>query len=1272
MKQYLFALAGVVAATALASDPSPRTGDISLVGFENYTVGQGVAGYDDSGSATQSSPWDGTGDATVRAYASGTAPAANLPPPFADSGEKYLEIDSGSDEVQRNIQGATGDNVYIDTLAQFSVLKAGESAPEASDAKLLLWLQEDIDDGVTTTNLHVRGGYYDDKTPQSDHDYRLDKACEPGAWYRVTIEVYKNILNGFAAERLEWESDDPIAVSGFVIKIDGQEVAAQEAVYDTGILHQLCPDQTGTNPGLDDGLSQGMYDLFSSNKLIPAIGEATATTVSAVAFKGSGAIDNFVVSANDPASFILSWPTNLTKVSYVLGQVGQDPSTSPTKAKGFVAITAAEGTPVTLFGSAGYLTNTVSGTVTAGGELALPPMGIEYFFPQTANAGQDGSAEHPYEIDSENALKALQAAVAAGYGNTSNYVQTADITLTAPWPGIGLPNGKDVYSTTEFNDAAFCGVYDGQNHTISGFQMVGVADNPAGGNEGLDYCGFFNSTYNATIKNLKIEYAGGLFAADTSASTKESGATFVGVAKNSLLQNLTTVAGTVSCSKGFGGICGYTTSGTVIDSCTNNVNMTSLANNKCGGIAMITQGGSAVTITNCQNNGTQTTGSSNSEFGGIVGYVGLDTTIADCETTVGRFLKHQVNTVTMQGVNKGDATVLAYHGAATPGLNFAMVDNGVATFVADNALAAGNTYTVMGPSATATYEFTAPGSISFDTALATPTYAITSSGAAGIPTASTSGTLITYSTGYFPRTATAGQDGSAEHPFEIADEDDLQALQAYVTTTNCTGLAFVQVADIALTAAWPGIGVDAGKDKTAAEYEAGAFSGTYDGGYYTIFNFSMVDGVDYGGLFNSINNATIKNLKMSWGSSTLCSNSSSSGDDTGATFVGTAKGSTLQNLTALAGTVTTVSASKDMAGIVGFVYAGSTIEACTNELNITSFKTSRKCGGIAIITQSGSGNAIFRNCYNSGTVTTPGTAYREGGIVGYVNVATTIDGCENTANVKLFHVEGSPIVTVTGTNKGYAGVVSNDKGVSGLYFATVDGDVATFVADDALALNGEYKVMSTGATATFNFTVPGTISFDTNLVQAVTFAITAAEGLTLTDATANGVVTYTAAGAGDDDYVVTINGSDVPITPSNEDLAAVQAAVIAGGGTLDVTDVAAVNAALAAEIGSTGIPSWQALFLGLPPTEAGLESFKIDSISFNGDGNVVLTLPASVELKTGRGVNIALNLMGSDDLSSWTFIEAATGTTFAPVTPASGETKKFYKVVAVFSATDAE
>ncbi len=392
-----------------------------------------------------------------------------------------------------------------------------------------------------------------------------------------------------------------------------------------------------------------------------------------------------------------------------------------------------------------------------GAGVQLPTDASKYYYSKTSGnntvlgvfpSSGAGTAASPYTIGTLAELKAFQQYVAAGFTTQGKtFAQTNDIALTEAWPGIGIQNGKDLVTSETaadvkaFDDGAFCGTFDGQNHTISNFQMIGKGDNA----EGLDYCGFFNSTYGATIKNLKIQYAGALFAADTTASTKESGATFVGVAKGSTLQNLTTIAGTVSCSKGFGGIVGYLM-GTTVDSCTNNLNMTSLANNKCGGIAMICQKADC-SISNCKNTGTMTTGSG--EHGGIIGYT--DTiTISDCENTAAcKMFYHHGGTVTLSGTNKGNATVASYTGVATPGLNFATVDGNVATFVADNALEAGGAYKVMAAGATAIANLAAKDDyISFDTALVAtedtkPTFNITA-GAGLVAKPTTSGTVTTY------------------------------------------------------------------------------------------------------------------------------------------------------------------------------------------------------------------------------------------------------------------------------------------------------------------------------------------------------------------------------------------------------------------------------------------------------------------------------------------------------------------------------------------------
>ena len=1062
-------------------------------------------------------------DASIEEDASVTnIPAANRPAnySYATNRVNVLAVDAPTNAPlfrKLNADGSAPEvgRVYADMLIKGTPHKWNEEVlPTSAEDKILVYFKETAENGIVGgTNLYVRAGAFVgstcDEFLEGGYEYKLTTpgvtAIEADAWYRIVLVSLPN--HGGLGQGFQ------IYLGGFG---PGYLCTGPGAWFVGDGEYDACDDFI---------LDKVFLSLTTDENFLPG-------TMTSLGFTGSVSVDDFVVSTADPdrVAVTLSWPDGLRDPYCVIGT-----ATNSLEVEGVTSpltLQVPAGTEVALGGYTDYRELAESLTASgAGASLSLPEQGIFWYFPQTDTADQDGTAEHPFEIADVDDLNTLKDAVATlADARSLCYVQIADIDFTgeAAFAGIGTYNGSDVGNIKAGDPRGgvpFTGTYDGQGHKISNIAF-----------ESKSYAGVFNQVNGGTIKNLTVENA-----------TGAKGISIVGNAGNgATLQNLVAegtfgsaaqpanhnAAGIVIRASAGG-------TGTLISNCVNNATIYG-SYTKLAGICVLTQtkvSGGAVTFFDCANNGDLYLNRNDDDitgFAGIVGYVQDDTVLVGCSNTGTLHNTNEAANKDRDGAligwaygkaltdNGGNSTaktdkMVGYQTAGTAGqsitgFKYATVTNDVATTVLPP-LAVGNTYLLEGnvaASQTPVATLASGQTISFDTTLG---YTFAGNVAAEAPLVaipSTSGTVITYSTGYFPRTATAGQDGTAEHPFEIADLDDLEALKAYVDTTNCANIAFVQTADIDMTNAWPGIGVDAGKDKTAAVYEAGAFAGTYDGGNYTISNFSMVSGIDYGGLFNSVYNATIKNLKMSWGSSTLCSDSSSGGDDTGATFVGTAKGSTLQNLTALAGTVTTVSASKDMAGIVGYVYAGSTVESCTNHLNIASFKTSRKCGGIAIITQNGSGNAIFRNCYNSGTVTTPGTTYREGGIVGYVNVATTVDGCENTANVKLFHVEGSPTVTVTGTNKGYAGVASNDKGVSGLYFATVSGDVATFVADNALALNGSYKVMSTGATATFNFTEAGTIAFDTALYTP-TYAISAAEGLTLTDETVGTVKTYTAA-----------------------------------------------------------------------------------------------------------------------------------------------------------------
>ncbi len=676
---------------------------------------------------TTSDYWSDIGDATIETVATPAEGRATYRPSWFSTTNKVLSVDNDvATPIVCDLGGdsATAATIYADALVTGAPLANDASVPEVGPTdKILVYTR--VNAAGTDTNLCVYAKETSGST--ATNEFVLTKSIGKDEWHRIVIKA------------------------------------------DNGAYQVFCDD-------LDNPCSDGTASTFYP---INAVAQGAAS-MSSVAFAGTGAVDDLILSDLIPELPIttLTWDTSFASVSYV---VGNETNAVPAGANGSYEFQPAGA--VTLIGNTGYRTVTTSGA--AGSTVALAaPAGLAWFSADATGSGT-GAANDPYTIPDYATLVAMQVAVANDASfRSAYYVQTANIALTAPWPGIGIQNGKDLVTSstpsdvTQFEAGAFRGTYDGGNYTISGFQMIGVAGNPANNGEGLDYCGFFNSTYGATIKNLKIAYAGSLFAADTTASTKESGATFVGVAKDSMLTNLTTVAGTVSCSKGFGGIVGYLF-GTTVDSCTNNVNMTSLAKNKCGGIAMICQQ-SGCAILNCQNNGTMTTGSSNGEFGGILGYT--DTiTISNCQNTAAcKMFYHHGGTVTLKGVNKGNATVESYTGNATPDLNFAIVDGNVATFVADNALAAGNTYKVM-HTATATYNFTAPGTIAFDTALATPTYAITADASLVLNDATENGV-----TTYTAALAVAQVNNGTKYASLQAAVDAASAGDTVTTLADCT------------------------------------------------------------------------------------------------------------------------------------------------------------------------------------------------------------------------------------------------------------------------------------------------------------------------------------------------------------------------------------------------------------------------------------------------------------------------------------------------------
>ena len=903
---------------------------------------------------------------------------------------------------------------------------------------------------------------------------------------------------------------------------------------------------TGTLDGTIATKAAGPYELLdngsstyyaSESDAKAAVASSTATLKTWSYDSTNGVWDDSIESTISFRQVALSWPDNLTSVSYKIGSAGSPTALTPGDAQATIYVE--DGATVYLTGTH-YATAEVNKTFSADGSLALDEC-IELYFPLTQTGGQDGSAQNPYEIADANGLNALKDAVAnLPAARSLCYKQTADIDMTSAgaFAGIGAVGAEN---ETTLTMTAFEGVYDGNNKTISNITFT----NRKGS-------GIFNLVRGATIKDLTVDTVS--YEAPFAAS-KLGGAMIVGNGVDCTLQHLVTLgsngennpstynaAGIANRLEGRGGP-------VLVIGCTNNAAIYSVYT-KVAGICSIVQGDTElVTFVDCANtgsivangtaaqianNGGKTPGADGAS--GILAYsqAGNGTiSMTNCVntgsitgvdgTTKGTIIGKTSTTGIMVSGGSAQADMLSVGSGAgnVSGIKFATVSNGVATFVADDALALNGEYKVMAGSATATYNFTNLGSISFDEALATPTYNITSSGVAGIPVASTSGTVTTYTTGYFPRTATAGQDGTTGHPYEIADVDDLEALAAY---TAGHGLCYVQTADIDMSSAgtFPGIGGD--------------FTGTYDGGNKTISNIKF-SASNYRGLFNKVTGATIKNLTID----TVTFDQDATKEVAGAAFVGKSYGnSTYSNLVARGSIGTAANpCNHNTAGIIARIYDGSpTIVDCANEADI--YCGFSKVGGICAIIQ-GATKATFIRCSNSGSLNVPATYVnldnnstvncgKDGvaGIIAYANTACDFEDCSNTGSLNCLNTTDASVGQIIGkcgnvTNTDLGGNSASDSKpmigvragtINGFQYATVAGGVATTIDPPyTLADNTTYLLEGNVASGTVHTldNVGEYIAFDTAL--GYTFAGTVDNSGTAgipVASTVGTVTTYTA------------------------------------------------------------------------------------------------------------------------------------------------------------------
>ena len=493
MKKLLFAIAGAASFAALAADPSAGANDISLVGFESYTVDAPVVGATDNGQEG-TSLWTATGDdaSTVKTYGgdNAAAPSITEPRPFAgETNTKYLALDTNGSELQRAIPAAgqtiAADGTYIDTLIQFT---PSESAPTDLDgAKIAIWL------GVVenVTNLYVQAEQYtdEDSSTHASQSFALVKqdgtapVVNPSTWYRLTIKAIPNV---FDAGNPDCEERIP----AFQISLDGVLLCAPSAnaPFSSAFISLYGNGGEGAQY-----LTSDMETALTARSVFPQLGQVlpieTAATLTAVGFKGTGALDDFVVTTATPdftpagIDFTLTWPSGVTPVSYTID------GGTPVLIDGNTTfpIQVADGAVVAFTftnadGATKTMTATASSSVNEIDASTATYVWADYLGDAVAGA---------YTIDDANDLDMLRKGVAAGLATTGEtFKQTANIDMTS----AGAFAGIGTYAAAADAGLPFQGTYDGQGFTISNITFTD-----------RDYAGVFNQVKGGAIKNLTVD-----------------------------------------------------------------------------------------------------------------------------------------------------------------------------------------------------------------------------------------------------------------------------------------------------------------------------------------------------------------------------------------------------------------------------------------------------------------------------------------------------------------------------------------------------------------------------------------------------------------------------------------------------------------------------------------------------------------------------------------------------------------------------------------------
>lgn len=283
--------------------------DVPKADFENYTeeTGWTVANKFEPGSQDTYWLYDGASGSedgsTVTAYG-----GENLAAPTTGdaAGDKYLALSTEGGTLWRSlaagntagtdIAGKLGEaqalpagGLYIDTMVQFTPTEDGGAPETTGDDKLAIWLNVDMSGEVPVTNLMVKAGAYDEQGTLSSKSFVLAGATvEAGVWYRLTVEAIDDVClagNVFA---------EYYKMPAFVIKLDGAILASAESAFNATFVKQLKDNAVFSAETAAD---------IGAGRVFPSLVAGTpgqSSTLQAVGFKGSGALDNLSISETEP------------------------------------------------------------------------------------------------------------------------------------------------------------------------------------------------------------------------------------------------------------------------------------------------------------------------------------------------------------------------------------------------------------------------------------------------------------------------------------------------------------------------------------------------------------------------------------------------------------------------------------------------------------------------------------------------------------------------------------------------------------------------------------------------------------------------------------------------------------------------------------------------------------------------------------------------------------------------------------------------------------